>query len=473
MTDDECGPNTRGTIAMGVQEAVLELAVPFYDMGGIFTDTEILAKIYRQYDNNSTRPSKMATEARYHFGKVQKVEQRLKHRLGLDANTSKRSVGVAKSILVAGKLIFKALGMVKAIMPITEVLAPLALSIFAFSNEASKIDKKIYKHITESNFNMTGIYKALSFTSFQDTCHKVARQHEDLMVSISLAENNIFYPTLFNEEVINQAHQSLSQTISQSSMKLVAPLDLYTESVQILTNHTHLIYHFSIPIMPESFPLMCLHRYLFKPFVLQQENAVVELKPKKDYLAVDESGDFHKELMKADLEECWMREKIRYCSSTVINSGSHGCLGAITYGNINEAIKTCDLLIHRETPYVYAHNSTEYYAFTHNPTEYNIKCSGRIVERGTTALKLQGFSLNPGCSLSIDTVYVSHSENIYQYIGTNVTERVLNDALNATDKSLSDLITELRDFNFQTINLQQTLLKKEFLSKANMSQYFS
>ena len=123
---------------------------------------------------------------------------------------------------------------------------------------------------------------------------------------------------------------------------------------------------------------MCLFRYAVHPQCFETDGIIAELAPQKKFLALDENGEFHKEMSIGELAGCTHKEDTRFCSTALLEKGPDTCLAVLNFKMYDKASELCSVKLHKKDPYLYQYNSSHYPIFSTKHVPYTITCADNM-----------------------------------------------------------------------------------------------
>ena len=428
--------NTLGKVVFGVQQGTLDIKIPLRGPGSLKSSSDELKRQRdRMAEFNKTPIQGHYSNAMSIYNTVAEKELAVQDRLGLNKdyeviafenNRPTRGLpALIPVISLAGKFLFQTLGMIKANIGTVVFTATLLAGSFWTASQIA--------HHRSQSLNYAGydIYyydqERITMLEFDKKCFVEGSRLDSIMTLISLGEAGVFHSGIFTPAMIKNATEEFESKLEQTSMKLVEKLNLYNMPVQILLDPDNIIVRFAIPIMPKSFPEMCIHKYLLPPLVLENPKMIVQLKGKRDYLAV--GGHFYREMNQADFDTCFIRKNRRYCPSSILKKGPHGCLSAVSSNQTSKALELCDMDVVNDDPYVFQLSATVYGAATMSPTHYSIHCGLQGNSKWGTVDGFAKIVVDAGCDLEIGDTKVSSSQRIHTYFDPDFTKSVFQEFL--------------------------------------------
>ena len=462
--------NTLGKVVFGVQQGTLDIKIPLRGPGSLKNSSDELKRQSQRMNEFNKDPIRgHYRNAMSIYETIEEKEKALQHRLGLtpdyevmafeDHRPPRGLPALIPVISLAGKFLFQTLGMLKANLgPVVFTATLLAGGFWTVSQIA---------HHRSQSLNYAGydIYyydqERITMLEFDSKCFVEGARLDSIMTMISLGEAGVFHSGIFTPAMISNATAEFEEKLKQSSMKLVERLNLYDMPVQILLDPNNIIVRFAIPIMPKSFPEMCIHKYLLPPLVLENPRMIVQLKGKRDYLAV--GGHFYREMNQADFDTCFIRKNRRYCPSSILKKGPHGCLSAVSSNQTSKALELCDMEIINEDPYVFQLSPTVYGAATLQPTHYSIHCGLQGNSRWGTVDGFAKINVESGCDLEIADTKVSSSQRIHTYFDHDFTKTVFQEFLNTFQATTNETAELAKLSDKARVNVKALYVRASFL----------
>lgn len=299
-----------------------------------------------------------------------------------------------------------------------------------------------------------------SVTSLQDSIMKLLRVWDDAIggkVTIDMMS-----PTAVKEElkrIKDGLPKTLTLAIGQDNL-----MDFYSLSCHPSVFKGKLRITIPIPVYNPGDVMDLLH-YMPLPFPISKDLELISqgLNP---VLAVNNERTLYREISIEDLSSCVKINQLHLCPQLRVlrKAVEPSCLFLLLQGKVIEAQKHCHQLVRNNSPLeVLQTSTTEFIAYARRDT-HAVQICEETNTRVTVPIPpgMNIISLQNGCALSSDTIYVAPSRNATLDIDEWTVSIPIPEPLNLTNIFSDKFDIKMDDLdNHELIDLAQDLLKTQ------------